>query len=275
MSEKLCLQWNDFKGNVLSAFRRHRDDDEFSDVTLVCEGGEQIEAHKLILAISSPIFENIFQKNKHPHPLIYLRGFQFRDLQAILDLLYFGEANVCHEKFDSFLSICQDLRLKGLTDQYLSELLKEQATLTNPTKETKEHVSELLKDQETLTNPTPIVGTKEPANHSDTKQGEGLDQFFNKVSKIVSNPNQLKSDPEALAQTVKSLMEKCQNPFTKTKPFSKAYICKVCGKEGLKHHVADHVEANHLEGISLPCDICEKTFRARNYLRKHKSKHHR
>ena len=172
-------------------------------------------------------------------------------------------------------SIAQDLRLKGLTDQYFSELLKEQATLTNPTKETKEHVSELLKDQETLTNPTPIVGTKEPANHSDTKHGEGLDKFFNKVSKIVSNPNQLKSDPEALAQTVKSLMEKCQNPFTKKKPFSKAYICKVCGKEGLKHHVADHVEANHLEGISLPCDICEKTFRARNYLRKHKSKHHR
>ena len=117
--------------------------------------------------------------------------------------------------------------------------------------------------------------TKEPAIYSDSKQGEGLDQFFNKVSKIVSNPNQVKSDPEALAQAVKSLMEKCHNPFTKTKPFSKAYICKVCGKEGLKHHVADHVEANHLEGISLPCNICEKTsFRARNYLRKHKSKHH-
>ena len=104
---------------------------------------------------------------------------------------------------------------------------------------------------------------------------EGSDQFSNKVSTINSNPNQVKSDPEALAQTVKSLMEKCHNPLTKTKPFSKAYICKVCGKEGLKHHVADHVEANHMEGISLPCNICEKTFRARNYLRKHKSKHHR
>ena len=260
MSKKLCLQWNDFKGNVFSAFRRHRDDDEFSDVTLVCEGGEQIEAHKLILAISSPVFEEIFQKNQHPHPLIYLRGFQFQDLQAILDLLYFGEANVCHENFDSFLSIAQDLRLKGLTDQYLSELLKEQETLTNPTKETKEHLSELLKDQETLTNPTPTMETKEPAIHSDTEQGEGLDQFLNKVSKIVSNPNQVKSDPEALAQTVKSLMEKCHNPFTKTKPFSKAYICKVCGKEGLKHHVADHVEANHLEGYLFPVTSVKRLF---------------
>ena len=198
MSKILCLQWNDFKGNVFSAFRRHRDADEFSDVTLVCEGGEQIEAHKLILAISSPVFEEIFQNNQHPHPLIYLRGFRFQNLQAILDLLYFGEANVCHENFDSFLSIAQDLRLKGLTDQYLRELLKE---------------------QETLTNPTPTMETKEPAIHSDTKQREGPDQFFNKVSTIVSNPSQVKSDPEALAQTVKSLMEKCNNPFTKKKAF--------------------------------------------------------
>ena len=57
MSEKLCLQWNDFKENVNSAFGRLRDDKEFNDVTLACEDGQQMEAHKVILAASSPIFE--------------------------------------------------------------------------------------------------------------------------------------------------------------------------------------------------------------------------
>ena len=61
MSEKLCLQWNDFKANVNSAFGRLRDDKEFTDVTLACEDGQQMEAHKVILAASSPFFEKILQ----------------------------------------------------------------------------------------------------------------------------------------------------------------------------------------------------------------------
>ena len=44
MSEKLCLQWNDFKDNVTSAFRSLRDNNNFADVTLACEDGKQVEA---------------------------------------------------------------------------------------------------------------------------------------------------------------------------------------------------------------------------------------
>ena len=51
MSEKLCLQWNDFKDNAIASFRSLRDNDEFADVTLVCEDGKHIQAHKMILAI--------------------------------------------------------------------------------------------------------------------------------------------------------------------------------------------------------------------------------
>ena len=43
MAEKLCLQWNDFKENVNSAFGKLRDDKEFTNVTLVCEDGQQME----------------------------------------------------------------------------------------------------------------------------------------------------------------------------------------------------------------------------------------
>ena len=57
--EKLCLQWNDFKENVSSAFGDLRRDKEFTDVTLVCEDGQQVEAHKLFLIASSPFFQNI------------------------------------------------------------------------------------------------------------------------------------------------------------------------------------------------------------------------
>ena len=72
--EKLCLQWNDFRENVSSAFGDLRQDKEFTDVTLVCEDGQQVEAHKVVLVASSPFFLNILKRNKHPHPLIYMRG---------------------------------------------------------------------------------------------------------------------------------------------------------------------------------------------------------
>ena len=94
MSEKMCLQWNDFKDNAINAFRSLKDDDDFADVTLACEDGHQIEAHKVILAASSPFFQTILMRNKHSHPLIYMRGMKSVDLVAMVDFLYSGEANV-------------------------------------------------------------------------------------------------------------------------------------------------------------------------------------
>ena len=72
--DKLRLQWNDFKENVCSTFGDLRQDNEFTDVTLACEDGQQVEAHKVVLVASSPFFLNILKRNKHPHPLIYIKG---------------------------------------------------------------------------------------------------------------------------------------------------------------------------------------------------------
>ena len=41
----------------------------------------------------------------------------------------------------------------------------------------------------------------------------------------------------------------------------KAKVYKVCGKEGQSVTIRDHIEANHLAGVSLPCDDCGKLFR--------------
>merc|ERR1712208_37478 len=91
-----------------------REDNDFVDVTLVCEDGQQVEAHKVILASSSPFFQKLLGRNKHPHPLIYMRGVNSDDLLAIVDFLYCGEANIQQENLNSFLAIAEELQLKGL-----------------------------------------------------------------------------------------------------------------------------------------------------------------
>ena len=124
-NEKLCLQWKDFQGNLTSAFRDLRDDKEFTDVTLASEDGQQLEAHKVVLISSSPFFRHLLQRNKHPHPLIYMRGVKSKDLVTITQLLYQGEANVYQENLDSFLAIAEELQLKGLYGNQTEAVPKE------------------------------------------------------------------------------------------------------------------------------------------------------
>jgi len=113
-SEKFCLSWNDFESNISLSFRELREEKDFFDVTLSC-GDEQIQAHKLILSACSPFFRGVLKKNAHQHPLLYLKGVKFRDLQAVLNFMYHGEVNVAQEELNSFLAVAEDLKVKGLT----------------------------------------------------------------------------------------------------------------------------------------------------------------
>ena len=53
----------------------------------------------------------------HRHPLIYMRGIKSDDLLAIVNFLYSGKANVYQENLDSFLTIAEELQLRGLVGE--------------------------------------------------------------------------------------------------------------------------------------------------------------
>ena len=108
-SEKLFLRWNGFQENVNSAFGLLRNDQELSDVTLASDDGTQIQSHKVILASSSPFFMEILRQNKHPHPLIFMRGTRTEELVSLIDFIYNGEVYVDQENLDPFLALVEDL----------------------------------------------------------------------------------------------------------------------------------------------------------------------
>ena len=82
-----------------------------------------MEAHKIIMASSSPVFETLLQKSKHDFPLIFLRGFQSKDLASILDFLYFAEANVYQRDLNSFLAVAEEIKLKAVAGQTSSAVM--------------------------------------------------------------------------------------------------------------------------------------------------------
>merc|ERR1712204_48585 len=134
--EKLCLKCNEFQENAISAFRTLREDREFADVTLACEDGQQVEAHKVILVSSSPFFMSLLRRNKHSHPLIYMRGMKSENLLAIVDFLYFGETNVYQNNLDSFLAVAEELQLKGLMGSGATKDAEDDIKQTTPKKKT-------------------------------------------------------------------------------------------------------------------------------------------
>ena len=248
MSEKLCLQWNDFKENAIGAFRNLREDKDFADVTLACEDGKQVEVHKVILANLSPFFQNVFRKNKHSHPLIYMRGVKSEDLVAIVDFLYCGEANICQENLESFLAIAGELQLEGLMGKPDERL-----------------------DME------PVLKKANQADHKDEGNflHSGSEPNFSEEIKsngTVALTSYISGDFQELDEKCASLMNKTSTKNTHGQPL---YRCKVCGKEAINGVIKGHIETMHLEGVSIPCNFCEKTFRNRVTLRKHKMWEHK
>ena len=123
--ENVWIQWRDFQDDISAAFESLRTDTDFTDVTLACQDGQMFDAHKIILSTSSPFFGNILRKNKHEHPLIYMRGIKSDDRRAIFDFLYYGEASVLELNLDSFHTIAQELHLKGWETDRTEEIKPE------------------------------------------------------------------------------------------------------------------------------------------------------
>ena len=202
-----------------------------------------MEAHRVVLASSSPVFENILKRNKHTHPLLYMKGMKSGDLLAILDFLYCGETNVYQENLDSFLSIAEELQLKGLMGKSVQE---ENMHL---------HPSEFVipqdasfKVEQTMTKFSDILSVE--STSKDSLAGTAV------VTNEVSGDDIQKLDEQIFAMMTKGSRKNAQG--------KSLYVCHACGKESVQSQMKDHIEANHLEGISLPCNYCDKIFRSRH-----------
>ena len=247
-SEKLFLRWNGFQDNVNSAFGLLRNDTDLSDVTLASDDGTQIQSHKVILASSSPFFMEILRKNKHPHPLIFMRGTKTEDLVSLVDFIYNGEVYVDQENLDPFLALAGDLGLKGLTTRSL-ESSNEKAD--PPTHEIPpERIESVL--------PNPPQKNQPMAEEEDT-----LDTSCISSPHVVANV-----ELDQLDEQVKSMMEVGENIIRLRigKDSEKGWLCKVCGKEGRKWKIRNHIEAKHIRtGTLLPCDLCGNSSRFKKF----------
>ena len=253
MPEKLCLQWNDFKENIGASFGELREDKDFTDVPLVCEDGQQVEVHKIVLASSSPFFKELLKKNSHPHPLVYMRALKSEDLIAMVDFLYYGEANVFQENLDSFLALAEELKLKGLnntdssvngTEFKLSSVYKKVARKKEKAQPQRGQIFD--PDDQTFASSEMRVATisKNAVVHAD------LEDLDNQIRSMITKSNVSSSG-------------------------GKMATCNICGKEGPYKDMPRHVEANHIIGVSHACNVCGIISRSKDGMRQHVTRNHK
>ena len=187
-----------------------------------------------------------------------MRGIKSDDLVAMVDFLYFGEANVYQENLDSFLAIAEELQLKGLQSSNYQNEIELNTSLPKQNYGT----NKMLSDARKATN-----------ENKSTFLKEQKDEVREEENNALAIP--LSGDLQQLDETVNSMMETSQNLVKNGKRQTPAKICKVCGKEGHPTDIKRHIEANHLEGVSIPCNHCHKVFRSRVSWRYHASKYHK
>ena len=263
------MQWDDFENNISASLGELRTDNDFSDVTLACEDRD-FEVHKLILSASSPFFKALLKRTtKQPHPMIYMRGVQAKDLEALVDFMYLGEANILQKNLESFLAIAEELQLKGL-----SGLVKQQACASpepnkfglNTTLEDKKPI--ILNNTQNMNKYAEIepklcetgsfkIAEPKLAQTDDIKMRYKRRSQTNKVKPII---------PEEVVRQVETLYTKLD--------IHGVFACQKCSYTSTQRcHLKEHVE-KHIEGLKYPCSLCGKISSSSLSLRGHLRKHH-
>ena len=191
--------------------------------------------------------------------MIYMRGLKSDDLSAVLDFLYFGEANVYQDNLDSFLALAEELKLKGLTGAVKNKSNDYQDTADMPRKSNEPKKEKTIYESDNHTK-----NMEEFRNYQDTSLGTEVALNSHKV---------VSAELEQLDEQINSMMEHSGRKITVGGRQFTAMICKVCGKETQKSHMIEHIEAHHITGVAHTCDICGMTSRSRSGLRGHKIKH--
>ena len=78
---------------------------EFADVTLICEDGKYIKAHKNVLSASSPVIKSILKLDDCPSSKIFLRGINYSELVSLIEFIYLGEVKIYEGKLEDLLKV--------------------------------------------------------------------------------------------------------------------------------------------------------------------------
>ena len=195
--------------------------------------------------------------------LRFSSGVNTQNLGFMLDYMYQGEVQIFQEQLDDFLIVAQKLQIDGLiSNQKNEEELYSQK------------IDDVFDYFETPSNlPLNPNCKKSIVSKERSKDEVKLSNTENTQMQIINFDGQLSVtdiDINELEKRIEDLIDE-EDGIMK---------CKVCGrtssastKVNMRQNLKKHVEI-HINGLSVDCHLCNKTFRSRESLRIHKHKRH-
>ena len=307
----VMLEWKGYNSTTGEAFENLYTDQDFTDVTLACDGNDQLQAHKVILSSCSEFFSKILRQNPNPHPLIYLQGLTISDLQQLKSFMYIGRTKVSFDQIDGFLEVSKRF-LNQPSEKIKPQHHQPQKNLPqNPSHDSKPNITETAEQEKKDVN-IKTAKNKLPSQPHESAQTElhSCSQCsFKSESKTELSRHKLSRHAN---QNIACTELDCGKVF-KHKSFLKAHVkkkhinltrerfCKHCdystkwsssffrhrskhtGNKKLchiceyscptNHMLKKHMESKHSE-IEYDCDQCDVKTRTRRMMKFHVNKVH-
>ena len=267
--EKHTLTWHTYSEHLQRTMREMMVTNNFTDVTLVTDDKKLFKAHRSILVACSPVLKDILQiQNQNNHPVIYLRGIEYSEIESIMQFIYLGETKVCKERMKELIKVAKNLEITQLSNE---------VEVGKPENDSPELGQELA--DECFNESNESISESDGESNSIYKDllQKLLQEAEVKGSKFVCPKcDKVFSFKGGLAQHIKSVHEgakyacnQCDKEFSqissRTVHIQSAhegvrYTCTQCGYLAPYHsRLLRHIRSVH-EGVKYACNQCNKQF---------------
>ena len=256
MSQEMsCLNWKSYESQITTTFQDLFNENDFSDVTFVCDDQTKLPAHKIVLSTCSPVLRQILLDNPEDISLIYLSCVKHSEMQSILQFMYLGQVTISQDRMKECMDIAKVLQIDGISQEGGDEM----------------KIDKNLKEMSNnIKNCTLVDKTKYVSSTSDELMSFDTQKYKASCSSAVENSGQLHNSKKF----GKDFASRVDNDLFKNKDGSVIYYCNMCdykakGQRSFKRHQ----ESDH-EGVRYSCNQCEYQAKRKNTLKTHQMSKH-
>ena len=121
---KILLPNHNHELSSLQMLTELKQNEEFSDVTLICDDKNTFKAHRMVLCSASPVLKRILER--HPNNThVMLPDVTKQDLECVLKFIYSGETSISVGSLMDFISTANFLEIDEIVNS-ISKVLEDQ-----------------------------------------------------------------------------------------------------------------------------------------------------
>lgn len=235
------IPWKSFPSDLLKYVKQ--DTSQF-DVTLICDEGLQVKAHKIILSTASDFLKEILCSLDETNTYILLNEFKKHEVEKVLGFIYGGEVELMQADFEKFLHLSRMLGILDLGTS-IDDINRDGCAFQEAISIDRKNISITLKPQKLSV----VKSSLEP-------------KTLQEVDCV--NINEMINEKSQLRLTSVLSKKDAREPVM----IDGLWECPICGRTFIrkyhaKCHTNIHFKSDHR------CDSCSKSFGTQESLRSH------